>query len=201
MLPYVIWQHVINNFQHLLCLCLSLFGKLSQWDFDTESRYHIRSTNSSQDLTLSRLYTLSHWYRTIRVRLVSCLLWGHNRKKYQTTYTLSQTVSSTRCDLCVVNGHVAQKHKQHCAQDVLFATHTFARTKHILCDVKHVLGKRSFSWTPCRGQETQSADWDGNAVPSSCKPWLLSCLWRMTLLKPGFWPSGLLRRKPTKVSD
>ena len=155
----------------------------------------------SRSHTLKVIYTLSHWYRTIRVRLVSCLLWGHNRKKYQTTYALSQTVSSTRCDLCVVNGHVAQKHKQHCAQDVLFATHTFARTKHILCDVKHVLGKRSFSWTPCRGQETQSADWDGNAVPSSCKPWLLSCLWRMTLLRPGFWPSGLLQRKPTKVSD
>ena len=112
---------------------------------------HHKSQPTPLRVSHSQGYTLS------LVELLGCVLCNvlceatTAKNIRQKTYTLSQSLSSTRYDLCVVNGHVAQKHKQHCAHHVLFATHTFARTKHILwcetCAPQAKFQLNSLSWS------------------------------------------------------
>ena len=62
------------------------------------------------------------------------------------------------------------------------------------------LGFRQVDQHAVAWNELQSADWDDNDTPSSCKPWLVSCLWHTTLLEPGFSPFGLLQQTPLTLS-
>ena len=191
------WSTIFNTCCAYVCRCLE--------SCRSETLTQSRDITSGQPTPLKISHSQGYILSLIGIELLGCVL-CHVFCEATTAKNIRQLILYLKLFLpqgVTSAWWMAMWHKStnNTVHKMCFLQRTHSRVQNIYCDVKHVLGKRSFSWTPCRGQETQSADWDGNAVPSSCKPWLLSCLWRMTLLKPGFWPSGLLRRKPTKVSD